>query len=189
MIFSLSDRQALLSLKTPSPHNYCRNSPCIAFYLLTKRFKGCPCLWIVPKLGPIKGGLSVGCQLEILRNVQCRLKIETVSVRLKWSVKCRVTKSECRCRAPIILGWMSVSDRKKMIHCQVSEIPPSWALKLHASDAGNCSQCFCDCVFQKKALRVYGSDTFTITLPASQLQQFRPKLASIRLFGKLEPLD
>ncbi len=50
-----------------------------------------------------KGGLSVGRRLEILLNVRCRLGNETVSVRLKWSVKCRVTKSECQCRATLIL--------------------------------------------------------------------------------------
>ena len=41
-----------------------------------------------------KGGTSVGR----------RLGNETVSVGLKWSVKCRATKSECRCRATLILG-------------------------------------------------------------------------------------
>ncbi len=55
-------------------------------------------------VGPMKGGLSVGCRLKILHNVQHRLGNETVSVRLKWSVKCRVTNSECRCRATLILG-------------------------------------------------------------------------------------
>ncbi len=51
-----------------------------------------------------KGGSSVGRRLEILRNVWHRLGNETVSVGLKWSVKCRATKSECRCRATLILG-------------------------------------------------------------------------------------
>ena len=60
----------------------------------------------------MKGGLSVGRRLEILRNVRRRLGNKTVSVGLKWSVKCRAIKSECRCRATLILGWMSVSDGK-----------------------------------------------------------------------------
>ncbi len=60
----------------------------------------------------MKGGLSVGRQLEILRNVPCRLGNKTVSVGLKWSVKCRAYKSECRCQATLIFGWMSVSDGK-----------------------------------------------------------------------------
>ena len=60
----------------------------------------------------MKGGLKVGCRLEILCNVRSRLGNETVSVGLKWGVKCRATKSECRCRATLILGCMSVSDGK-----------------------------------------------------------------------------
>ena len=47
-----------------------------------------------------EGGLSVGCRLEILRNVWRRLGNKTASVGLKWSVKCQATNSECR----LILG-------------------------------------------------------------------------------------
>ncbi len=54
--------------------------------------------------GPMKGGLSVRRRPEMLRNVRRQLGNETVSVGLKWSVKCRVTNSECRCRATLILG-------------------------------------------------------------------------------------
>ncbi len=64
-------------------------------------------------IGPMKGGLSVGRRLEILRNVRRRLENETVSVRHKWSVECWVTNAECRCLATLImliLGWMSVSN-------------------------------------------------------------------------------
>ena len=39
-------------------------------------------------LGPMKGGLSIRHRPEILHNVQHRLVKETVSVGLKWSVKC-----------------------------------------------------------------------------------------------------
>ncbi len=63
-------------------------------------------------LGPMKGGLSVGRRPEILRNVRRQLGNDTVSVELKWSVKCQGTKSECRCRATLVLGCMSVSDEK-----------------------------------------------------------------------------
>ena len=35
------------------------------------------------------------------------------------------------CRVSLILGWMSVSDGKKMVQCRVSERPPSWALTLY----------------------------------------------------------
>ncbi len=56
--------------------------------------------------------MSVGRRLEILRNVWRRLGNEIVSVRLKWSVKCRVTESGCQCWATLILGLMSVSDGK-----------------------------------------------------------------------------
>ena len=52
----------------------------------------------------MKGGLSVGRRPEILFNVKRRLGNETVSVGLKWSVKCRGTKSECQCRATLVLG-------------------------------------------------------------------------------------
>ncbi len=55
-------------------------------------------------IGPMKGGLSVGRRPKILANVRCRLGNETVSVGLKWSVKCRITNSECRCGATLILG-------------------------------------------------------------------------------------
>ncbi len=51
-----------------------------------------------------EGGLSVGRRLEFLHNVWRRFGNETVSVRLKWSGKCRATKSGCRCRATLILG-------------------------------------------------------------------------------------
>ncbi len=51
-----------------------------------------------------KGDLSVGRRLKILRNVRRQLTDETVSVGLKWSVKCQAKKSECRCRATLILG-------------------------------------------------------------------------------------
>ena len=44
-------------------------------------------------IGPMKGSLSVGCQLKILHNVRCRIGNETISVGLKRSVKCWVTKS------------------------------------------------------------------------------------------------
>ena len=60
----------------------------------------------------MKGGLSVGRRPEILHNVRRRLGNETVCVELKWSVKCRVTISECRCQATLIFGWMSVSNGK-----------------------------------------------------------------------------
>ncbi len=56
----------------------------------------------------MKGGLSVGRQTEILRSVRRRLPDETVSVKLKWSVKCRSPILECWCRATLILG-MNVS--------------------------------------------------------------------------------
>ncbi len=52
----------------------------------------------------MKGRLSVGRRPGILGNVQRRLGNETVSVMLKWSVKCRGTKSECRCRATLVFG-------------------------------------------------------------------------------------
>ncbi len=68
---------------------------------------------IKPLKGPVKGGLSVRRRLKILHNVWRRLGNETVSVGLKWSVKCRVTNYECGCRATLILGRMSVSDGKK----------------------------------------------------------------------------
>ncbi len=55
-------------------------------------------------IGPMKGSLSVGRRLEILLNVSRRLGNETVSVGLKWSVKCRVTNFECRCQATSLLG-------------------------------------------------------------------------------------
>ena len=41
----------------------------------------------------MKEGLSVECPLEFLHNVQHGLGNETVSVGLKWSVKCLVTYS------------------------------------------------------------------------------------------------
>ncbi len=52
---------------------------------------GGPQLTEEPREGPMKGGLSVGCRLEILRNVWRRLGNETVSVGQKYSVKCRAT--------------------------------------------------------------------------------------------------
>ncbi len=55
-------------------------------------------------------GLSVGLQLEILCNVRRRLRNEIVSVGLKWSVKCRATKSECQCRPLMIwVGWRKMN--------------------------------------------------------------------------------
>ena len=74
-------------------------------------------------IGPMKGGLSVRRRLEILHNVRRRLKNETVSVGLKWSVKCRGTKSVCRCRATLILGRMSVSDGKNDSVLHVGNTP------------------------------------------------------------------
>ncbi len=55
-------------------------------------------------IGLMKGGLSVGRRPEILHNVRRRLGNETVCVELKWSVKCRVTNSECQCQATLIFG-------------------------------------------------------------------------------------
>ncbi len=74
-----------------------------------KHFPGC--VWPAI-IGPMKGGLSVGCWPEILLDVRHRLGYETVGVGLKSSVKCRVANPECRCRATLILGWMSVLDGK-----------------------------------------------------------------------------
>ncbi len=67
----------------------------------------------------MKGGLSVGRRLAILRNVRRQLGNETVTVGPKWSVKCRVTNSECRCQATLVLDLMSVSDGK---NCPVSDV-------------------------------------------------------------------
>ncbi len=75
----------------------------------------------------MKGGLSVGHRPEILRNVWRRLSNKTVSVGLKWSVKCRVTNSECRCCTlgdinfglNVSVGWTkwpSVACRKYPLH-------------------------------------------------------------------------
>ncbi len=63
-------------------------------------------------IGPINGGLNVGCWLEFFENVRCQLGNKNVSVGLKWSVECRADNSECQCQPPLILGWMSVSDWK-----------------------------------------------------------------------------
>ena len=69
----------------------------------------------------------------ILHNVRCRLGKEALSDRLEWSVKCRVTNSECRCRA-LILGWISVSDRENGPVSGVRKKPLSWALKFGAKE-------------------------------------------------------
>ena len=83
-----------------------------------------------PVVGPMKRGLSVGRRLEILHYVRRRLGNETVSVGLKWSVKCRVTNSECRCRATLIILFLvgCQCPMEKMVQCLVSELLPSWAL-------------------------------------------------------------
>ena len=71
----------------------------------------------------MKGGLSGGRWPKVLRNVWRRLGNETVSVGLKWRVKCRGTKSECQCRATLVLGWMLVSDGKNGTVSSVGNTP------------------------------------------------------------------
>ena len=60
--------------------------------------------WRTPcsHLGPMKGGLSVGCWLQIFR-----LGNE--------SVECRADNSECQGRPKFILVWMSMSDGKTQL--------------------------------------------------------------------------
>ena len=96
--------------------------------------------WMLPKrglfIGLMKGGLSVGCRLKILHNVRRRLGNETVSVGLKWSVKCRISNSECQCRPTLILGWMSVPDGKNGLVSGVGNTPfmgPISAEQLYSS--------------------------------------------------------
>ncbi len=74
-------------------------------------------------LGPMKGGWIVGCRLEILRNVRCRLGIESVQCQAEWSVQCRAGNSECRCRPKLILVWMSVSAGKSGTVSNVGNTP------------------------------------------------------------------
>ncbi len=56
-----------------------------------------------PYIGPMKGGLSVGCRLKIFRNVRCQLGKESVECQADWSVECWASNSECRCRPTLIL--------------------------------------------------------------------------------------
>ncbi len=74
-------------------------------------------------LGPMKGGLSVGCRLKIFHNVWRRLGKESVVCRADWSVECRASNSECRCRPTLNLGWMSVSDGKNGLVSGVGNTP------------------------------------------------------------------
>ena len=64
---------------------------------------GAPLLGRVPLIGPMKGGLSVGCRLKTFRNVRRRLGKESVECRAERSVECRARNSECRCRPTLIL--------------------------------------------------------------------------------------
>ena len=74
-------------------------------------------------IGPMKGGLSVGCRLKIFCHVWCRLGKESVECRADWSVECRASNSECWCRRTLILVWMSVSDEKNGLVSGVGNTP------------------------------------------------------------------
>ncbi len=63
----------------------------------------------------MKWGVSVGRRLKILRNVHASTARWDETVGIKWSVECLANKSECRCRATSILGWMSVSDEENCL--------------------------------------------------------------------------
>ncbi len=76
-----------------------------------------------PLIGPMKRGLSVGCRLEIFCNVWRRLDNESVLCRTEWSVECRTSNPECRCRPTLIQVCMSVSDGKNWLVSGVGNTP------------------------------------------------------------------
>ena len=91
-------------------YSFLSNYQLLREYTLYRRKR--PYEFIHEKMGPMKGSLSVGRRLEIC-------------VGLRWSVKCRATNSECRCRATL-RPWMTGRGGRMMTKmATLSELKPS----------------------------------------------------------------